>query len=90
MKKISKLRQERHLPGMAHTYTQIYIHAVFAVEGRQNLIKPEHNTPHCWKNSAWITTGDTFSRHPTPEFPTMPRLTTLGILITPVLQRYRP
>jgi REP element-mobilizing transposase RayT len=28
---------------MANTYTQIYIHAVFAVEGRQNLIKPEHN-----------------------------------------------
>jgi hypothetical protein len=90
MKKISKLRQERHLPGMAHTYPQIYIHAVFAVEGRQNLIKPEHNTPHCWKNSAWITTGDTFSRHPTPEFPTMPRLTALGVLYTGILQRYRP
>ena len=28
---------------MANTYTQIYIHVVFAVEGRQNLIKPEHN-----------------------------------------------
>jgi len=28
---------------MANTYTQIYIHAVFAVEGRQNLILPEHN-----------------------------------------------
>ena len=28
---------------MANTYTQIYIHAVFAVEGRQDLIKPEHN-----------------------------------------------
>jgi putative transposase len=28
---------------MADTYTQIYIHVVFAVEGRQNLIKPEHN-----------------------------------------------
>jgi len=27
---------------MANTYTQIYIHVVFAVEGRQNLIKPEH------------------------------------------------
>jgi len=25
------------------TYSQIYIHVVFAVEGRQNLIKPEHN-----------------------------------------------
>jgi REP element-mobilizing transposase RayT len=28
---------------MANTYTQIYIHVVFAVEGRQNLLKPEHN-----------------------------------------------
>jgi REP-associated tyrosine transposase len=28
---------------MADTYTRIYIHVVFAVEGRQNLIKPEHN-----------------------------------------------
>ena len=28
---------------MANTYTQIYIHVVFAVEGRQNLIEPMHN-----------------------------------------------
>jgi putative transposase len=28
---------------VANTYTQIYIHIVFAVEGRHNLIKPEHN-----------------------------------------------
>jgi REP element-mobilizing transposase RayT len=28
---------------MANTYTQIYIHLVFAVEGRQNLIAAEHN-----------------------------------------------
>jgi putative transposase len=28
---------------MANTYTQIYLHVVFAVEGRQNLIKPEHS-----------------------------------------------
>ncbi len=28
---------------MANTYTQIYIHVVFAVEGRQNLIAPEHD-----------------------------------------------
>ena len=28
---------------MANTYTQIYIHIVFAVEGRQNLINPNHN-----------------------------------------------
>src|SRR5579883_1408609 len=28
---------------MANTYTQIYIHVVFAVEGRQSLIPPERN-----------------------------------------------
>ena len=28
---------------MANTYTQIYIHIVFAVEGRQSLIAPERN-----------------------------------------------
>ena len=28
---------------MANTYTQIYLHVVFAIEGRQNLIAPEHN-----------------------------------------------
>ena len=28
---------------MANTYTQIYIQVVFAVEGRQSLISPEHN-----------------------------------------------
>ena len=28
---------------MANTYTQIYVHIVFAVEGRQNLIEPTHN-----------------------------------------------
>lgn len=28
---------------MANTYTQIYIHVVFAVEGRQNLIRSENN-----------------------------------------------
>ena len=27
---------------MANTYTQIYLQIVFAVEGRQNLIRPEH------------------------------------------------
>ena len=26
---------------MANTYSQIYLHVVFAVEGRQNLIEPE-------------------------------------------------
>jgi REP element-mobilizing transposase RayT len=40
---LPKLRQERHLADMANTYTQIYIHVVFAVEGRQNLIHPGHN-----------------------------------------------
>lgn len=28
---------------MANTYTQLYVHIVFAVEGRQSLIDPEHN-----------------------------------------------
>jgi len=28
---------------VANTYTQIYIQVVFAVEGRQNLVLPEHN-----------------------------------------------
>lgn len=28
---------------MANTYTQIYLQIVFAVEGRQNLIAPQHN-----------------------------------------------
>lgn len=28
---------------MANTYSQIYIHIVFAVDGRMNLIKPEYN-----------------------------------------------
>jgi hypothetical protein len=28
---------------MANTYTQIYIHIVFAVQGRQSLIRQEHN-----------------------------------------------
>ena len=28
---------------MANTYTQIYIHIVFAVQGRQSLIQREHN-----------------------------------------------
>jgi len=27
---------------LANTYTQIYIHVVFAVQGRQGLIRPEH------------------------------------------------
>src|SRR6266567_2156564 len=31
-----------HLLKMANTYTQIYIHVVFAVEARQNLIRPEY------------------------------------------------
>ncbi|MBV8279798.1 MAG: IS200/IS605 family transposase [Verrucomicrobia bacterium] len=28
---------------MANTYTQIYIQIVFAVQGRQSLIRPQHN-----------------------------------------------
>ncbi|MEK7396250.1 MAG: transposase, partial [Candidatus Poribacteria bacterium] len=27
---------------MADTYTQIYIHVIFAVQGRQNLISKQH------------------------------------------------
>ena len=27
---------------MANTYTRIYIQIVFAVQGRQNLVRPEH------------------------------------------------
>jgi REP element-mobilizing transposase RayT len=42
-KMIFKLRQERHIEPMANTYTQIYLQVVFAVEGRQSLIQPEHN-----------------------------------------------
>jgi hypothetical protein len=42
-KNVFKLRQERHLRHVANTYAQIYIHVVFAVEGRQSLIQPEHN-----------------------------------------------
>ena len=40
---ILKLRQERHLLVLANTYSQIYIHVVFAVEGRQSLIAPGNN-----------------------------------------------
>jgi len=32
---------------MANTFTQIYIQVVFAVEGRQNLIKPIHKEELC-------------------------------------------
>jgi REP element-mobilizing transposase RayT len=28
---------------MANTYTQIYMQIVFAVQGRQSLIRPQHN-----------------------------------------------
>jgi REP element-mobilizing transposase RayT len=35
---------ERKHVVMANTYSQIYIHIVFAVEGRQNLIDSVHNT----------------------------------------------
>jgi REP element-mobilizing transposase RayT len=42
--KIRWPRQQRRasLKTMANTYTQIYIHVVFAVEGRQNLIRKEN------------------------------------------------
>jgi putative transposase len=28
---------------MANTYTQLYVQIVFAVQGRQSLIRPQHN-----------------------------------------------
>ena len=28
---------------MANSFTQLYIHLVFSVKYRQNLLKPEHN-----------------------------------------------
>src|ERR1043165_225754 len=31
-----------HLARMANTYSQIYIHVVFAVHARENLIRSEH------------------------------------------------
>jgi len=44
-------RPKKHFPssvgatysGHGQTYTQIYIHVIFAVESRQSLIGPEHN-----------------------------------------------
>jgi hypothetical protein len=36
---------------MANTYTQIYIHVVFAVQGRQNLIRMELNLRRSLKTS---------------------------------------
>jgi putative transposase len=35
------------MTNMANTYTQIYIQVVFAVQGRQNLIKPKHKEELC-------------------------------------------
>jgi len=40
---LPELRQYRHRPRMANTYSQIYLHVIFAVEGRQNLIRAEDN-----------------------------------------------
>jgi hypothetical protein len=61
-KKIFQLRQERHLPGMANTDTQICPHVVFAVEGRKNAISADHNEERSgWKDTAWLTTTDTSS-----------------------------
>jgi len=40
---------------MANTYTQIYIQVVFAVEARQNLVRPE------WKEEFHITFLTEFS-----------------------------
>ena len=75
---------------MANTYTQIYLHVVFAVEGRQNLIAPAHNdelqkyitgivTAQKHKLSlAWNTTPGMSSKRATNECPNMSPLTGLG------------
>jgi len=41
---------------MANTYTQLYIHIIFAVEGRQNIIPPKHNE-ELQKYTTGIVTG---------------------------------
>ena len=43
---------------MANTYTKIYIHIVFAVEGRQNLIRKEHKDEICKYISGIIQSKD--------------------------------
>jgi len=48
---------------MANTYTQIYLHVVFGVEGRQSLIPAEHNDERSRRRgSTSLTTSDTFSK----------------------------
>ena len=71
---------------MANTYTQIYLHVVFAVEGRQNLIAPAHNnelqkyitgivTAQMHKLSlAWNTNLGMSSKRTTNECPNMSSL----------------
>jgi hypothetical protein len=39
---------------MANIWTQIYIHSVFAVQGRQNLVRREHNDELLKTNSSVI------------------------------------
>jgi hypothetical protein len=39
---------------MANTYRQIYIHSVFTVQGRQNLIRREHNDERLKTNRSII------------------------------------
>jgi len=41
---------------MANTCTQTYLHVVFALEGRQNLVQPEHND-ELQKNITGIVSG---------------------------------
>jgi len=53
---------------MANTYTQIYIHVVFAVEGRQNLIPSEHREELC----KFITGIVTAQKHKLIAVNTMP------------------
>jgi REP element-mobilizing transposase RayT len=53
---------------MANTYTQIYIHVVFAVEGRQNLITSERND----ELQKYITGIVTAQKHKLLEINNMP------------------
>ena len=84
---------------MANTYTQIYVHVVFAVEGRQNLIQPGHNdelqkyitgivTAQKHKLSlAWNTTPGMSSKRATNECPNMSPLRGLEVLYRAVFYK---
>ena len=52
---------------MANTYTQIYIHVVFAVEGRQDLIRSENND-ELQKYVTGVVSGQKQKLCPTPTW----------------------